>query len=161
MTELTKSDEELLKALQEGLPLCGQPYAELGARAGLSEDEVLRRIREWKDAGVIRKVGAFIAHRSAGIKANGMVVWDVPEDRLEEAGRRMAAHEMVSHCYARPRTARWPFRLYTMVHGRTREEVEAAVREIAAREKIENYKILFSMRELKKTETRMFTEEDR
>ncbi len=157
---LTDTDKKLVAEMQRGLPVCARPFEELGRRVGMTEAEVVGRVREWRDAGIVRRLGAFIVHGRAGFRANGMVVWDVAEERLAEVGRRVAARESVSHCYARPRSERWPFRLYTMIHGHTREEVEAEARAIAESEHIESYRILFSTRELKKTETKLFTEED-
>jgi DNA-binding Lrp family transcriptional regulator len=159
MTGLTESDKTLLRLLQRELPLCGRPFAELAERAGLTEGEVIRRVRGWLESGIIRRVGAFIVHRRAGFEANGMVVWDVPEERVEETGKKMAMRGSVSHCYARPRSERWPFSLYTMIHGKTRGEVEAEARAIAEELGIERYRILFSARELKKSDTKLFMED--
>lgn len=162
MTELTESDKALLRELQRDMPLCARPFAEIASRAGLAEEaeeEAIARVREWLASGIIRRLGAFIRHREAGFTANGMAVWDVPEERIEEIGRRLAEREDISHCYARPRSGRWPYRLYTMIHGKSEEEVKNIAAEIAGKEKIKNYKILFSTRELKKSDTRLFMED--
>jgi DNA-binding Lrp family transcriptional regulator len=157
------SDKEmgLLRALQEDLPVCERPYADLALRAGMSEAETLETARRWKESGVIRRMGAFIRHRKAGVNANGMVVWDVPEERIEEAGRAMSARECVSHCYARPRSEKWPFRLYAMMHGATENEVREQARLLSEELHIDKFRILFSLRELKKSDTKLFMEEDR
>ncbi|MFA6450520.1 MAG: AsnC family transcriptional regulator [bacterium] len=160
MNELTESDIKLLRLLQGGLPMSDRPFAELAERAGLTEEETLRRTRAWLETGVIRRVGAFIAHRRVGFSANGMAVWDVAEDRLEEAGAKMAERASVSHCYARPRSDRWPYRLYTMIHGKTRDEVEAEARNISEELGIAKFKILFSARELKKSDSKLFMEDE-
>ena len=160
MADLTNSDKKLLRHLQQDLPLCERPFAELAEKAGLTEEEVMSRVRGWLESGIIRRIGAFIVHRRAGYEANGMVVWDVQEENVEELGKKMAARGSVSHCYARPRSERWPYRVYTMIHGKTRGEVEAEVRSIARELEIEEYKILFSLRELKKSETKIFMEDD-
>ncbi len=158
--KLTHEEITLLRLLQEDLPLCDEPFEELGRRAGMSGDEVISKIREWKESGVVRRVGLFIRHRKAGFEANGMAVWDVAEEKLDETGARLAEKENISHCYARPRSERWPFRLYTMIHGKTRDEVLAEARAIAESEQIENYRVLFSTRELKKSDTKLFMEDE-
>ena len=158
--KLTERETMLLRALQEDLPAVARPYAALGERAGMSEAETLDAVRRWMDSGIIRRMGAFIRHRRAGVAANGMAVWDVAEERLEEAGRKMSERDAVSHCYARPRSDRWPYRLYTMIHGATEDEVRGVARGIAEELNIENYRILFSLRELKKSDTKLFMEED-
>lgn len=156
--ELTEKEKELVRALQDGLPLVERPYAEIALRAGWNEAEALEKLREWYDSGVLRRMSAYIRHQRAGYTANGMVVWDVPEERLEEIGERMTRLKMVSHCYARPRSDKFPFRLYTMMHGQSRGEVESEARRVADLEGIENYRVLFSTRELKRSTTRMFME---
>jgi siroheme decarboxylase len=159
MDKLTESDKKLLRLLQRELPLCERPFAALAEQAGLCEDEVILKVRGWLESGIIRRVGAFIVHRQAGYEANGMAVWGVSEEKVEEYGNKMATHESVSHCYARPRSERWPYRLYTMIHGKTRGEVEEEAKNISGELGIEEYRILFSLRELKKSETKIFMED--
>ena len=130
MAELTNSEIILLRLLQQELPLCERPFEALGEKSGLTEEEVILKVRGWLESGIIRRVGAFIVHRRAGYEANGMAVWDVPEEKVEECGNKMAARESVSHCYARPRSEKWPYMLYTMIHGKTRGEVEAVAQSI-------------------------------
>jgi siroheme decarboxylase len=160
LIELTERDISLLRELQKEMPVCERPFAEIAARAGMTEEEVVSKLREWLDSGIVRRFGAFIRHRKAGFTANGMAVWDLPEERVEEIGNKMSARESISHCYARPRTDKWPFRLYAMIHGKSREEVEKTAREISESENIDNYKILFSLRELKKSDTKLFMEKE-
>ena len=157
--QLAEKDIALLRILQDDMPICERPYAELAARSGMSEDEVIERIRRWKETGVIRRIGAFIRHMRAGFSANGMVVWRVPEERVEEVGGRLALRDAGSHCYGRSSSERWPFRLYTMIHGRSVDEVEGEVKRISEEEDIPDYEILFSTRELKRASTRLFMEE--
>jgi len=156
----TEKEIALIRVLQEGLPLVERPYAEIARRAGWNEEEALARLREWKEAGVLRRMSAYIRHQRAGYTANGMVVWDIPEDRLEETGGKMANSPMVSHCYARRRTDDFPFRLYTMIHGRESGEVYSEAERLAAEHGIEKYRVLFSTRELKRSTTRLFVEDE-
>ena len=156
---MTERDQQLIRALQEGLPLVERPYAEIGRRAGWSEADVLARLRQWKQAGILRRICAYLRHRQAGYLANGLVVWDVPEERLPEVGARIAASPRVSHCYARRRDEKFPYRLYTMLHGRSRDDVRHDVQRLAQAEGIDRYRILFSTRELKRSTPRLFAEE--
>ncbi len=157
---MTERDRQLIRALQEGLPLIERPYAEVARRAGWTEPEVIARLREWRESGVLRRICAYIRHREAGYAANGMAVWDVPEEQLEEVGARMSSSPMVSHCYAREPRERFPWRLYTMLHGRSREEVLAEVERLAEAEGIERHRVLFSMRELKRSSVAFFPDDD-
>lgn len=153
------ADIRLIRVLQEDFPTVEQPFAAVAERAGMSEEDAMEKITEWKGQGIIRRFGALLAHRRAGITANGMVVWDVPEEQIETLGARYAAHPAVSHCYARPRFDGWVYRLYTMVHATTREGVEAVAEELAAGVDNPHYRILYSTREFKKSDTKLFCED--
>lgn len=157
---LSETAISLIRALQEDLPDTERPFAAVAEKVGIGEDEVIRRVAQWKTDGVIRRFGALIAHHRAGFRANGMAVWKVDEEQLAALGERFARHPSVSHCYSRPAFPGWPYRLYTMVHGTTREAVEAIARELASETGLDEYDILFSTRELKKSDTRLFREED-
>jgi len=157
---MTEREKELIRAVQEGLPLVERPYAEIARRAGWTEAEAIARLLEWRESGVLRRICAYIRHREAGYIANGMAVWDVPDERVEELGERMASSPMVSHCYAREPHERFPWRLYTMLHGRSREEVLAEAERLAKEEGIERYRVLFSTRELKRSSTVLFAKEE-
>lgn len=115
----------LLAQVQGGLPLVSSPYAELGRRVGLSEREVIELLSAWMRDGVIKRMGVVVRHRSLGYDANAMVVWDVPDDRVSDAGRRMRAFEFVTLCYRRPRAPSWPYNLFCMIHGKDRGKVIA------------------------------------
>jgi siroheme decarboxylase len=157
---VTQSEKELIRALQQDLPLAQHPFAEVAEQAGLTEQAALDKILEWKRTGVIRRFGALLAHRRAGFTANGMVVWDVTDEQLEPAGNQFSAHPSVSHCYARPAFPGWPYRLYTMVHGRSRDEVNSVAEELSRQSGISGYDILYSTREFKKSDTKLFCEAD-
>ncbi len=130
--ELTAADRALLAALADGLPLVARPYAEIGRRSGLDEQQVLARLRRMIAAGVIRRFGLVVHHRALGYRANAMVVFDVPEARLPEAARRLAALPYVTLCYRRPRRPPlWPYNLFCMIHGKERARVLALVAEAA------------------------------
>ena len=151
-------DRAIVRATQAGLPLCAQPYHAVAERVGVDPDEVMARMRRMLAAGIIRRIGAVPNHYRLGYRANGMSVWDVPDERVSELGRRVGALSFVSHCYRRPRRLpQWPYNLFAMVHGRTREEVEAQVAEIAALlgDAARRHDVLYSTRILKKTGLRL------
>jgi siroheme decarboxylase len=151
-------DREIVRVTQAGLPLCARPYHAVAERLGLDAEEVMARMRRMLAAGIIRRIGAVPNHYRLGYRANGMSVWDVPDERVSELGRRVGALPFVSHCYRRPRwPPQWPYNLFAMVHGRTRDEVEAQVAQIAALlgDAARRHDVLYSTRILKKTGLRL------
>jgi len=151
-------DRSIIVATQSGLPLAEQPYDVLAEQLGLEVDEVIARIRAMQERGVIRRIAAVPNHYALGYRANGMSVWNVPDARITEFGRRVGDLDYVSHCYQRPRHLPvWPYNLFAMVHGETRAEVAARVEEIAALlgEDCHGHEVLYSTRILKKTGLRI------
>ena len=123
--QLTDFDRELIAATQSGLPLVSRPYEAVGAMIGVSGERVRERLAQMLDEGLIRRIGAVPNHYRLGYLANGMTVWDVVDERVDELGERIGALPAVSHCYRRPRELPlWPYNLFAMVHGRSREEVQ-------------------------------------
>jgi DNA-binding Lrp family transcriptional regulator len=122
----------LVAALEHGLPLVADPYAELGRRIGCPEGEVIAMLRGWLENGIARRIGAVVRHRPLGYRANAMVVWDVPDAEASAAGRRAAAHPAVTLCYRRARRPpEWRYNLYCMVHGKERARVAEAIEDVA------------------------------
>jgi DNA-binding Lrp family transcriptional regulator len=151
-------DRGIVLATQQGLPLSAQPWDDLAARLGLDVEDLLQRIRRMQDAGVIRRIAAVPNHYALGYRANGMSVWNVPDDVVDALGARIGALEFVSHCYRRPRHLPvWPYNLFAMVHGRSRAEVERHVAEIATllEGDCRAFDVLYSRRILKKTGLRL------
>lgn len=151
-------DRRIVAATQEGLPLTPRPFAAIAEQLGIGADEVMARLQRMLATGVIRRIGAVPNHYALGYKANGMSVWNVPDEWVREAGRRIGALDFVSHCYHRPRhSPEWPYNLFAMVHGRDRAEVGEKVDRIAAilGGKNEGHAVLFSTRILKKTGLRL------
>lgn len=149
---------QLIAASEAGLPLCVRPYAELARRLGLSQDEILARFSRMIDDGSVRRIAAVPNHYALGYHANGMSVWDVPDEYARECGRRIGALPFVSHCYLRPRhLPKWPYNLFAMVHGKDRAIVEAQVGRIAELlgERQRAHEVLYSKRILKKTGMRL------
>ena len=130
---LDATDRAIIGALQGGLPLSLAPYAEIAAGLEMSEETLVARLRALKAAGVIRRIAAAPNHYRLGMTANGMTVWDVADDRIGDLGPRVGALPFVTHSYERPRALPvWPYNLFAMVHGETRDEVEAKRAEIAS-----------------------------
>jgi len=144
-------DVHLLAELEKGIPAVTEPFADIGRRLGIPEAEVLRRAQRLRDEGVIRKIRARINQRLLGITANALVAWRPPAGWDEEDFSRFASSPGLSHCYLRrPVPGRWEYTLYTVHHGRSREEVLAAVEEMARAAKCSEYLVLFSTEEYKR-----------
>jgi siroheme decarboxylase len=158
MTSIDAVDRAIIKATQAGLPLDPRPYDAIAEQIEQAAPVVMQRMRRMLAERVIRRIGAVPNHYSLGYRANGMSVWDVPDERVSELGRRVGALPFVSHCYRRPRRPpEWPYNLFAMVHGRTRGEVENQVAEIAALlgDGSRRHDVLYSTRILKKTGLRL------
>ena len=152
------NDRRLILATQDGLPLVAQPYHVLAEALGITATEVQRRIARMMEVGIIRRIGAVPNHYAIGYNANGMTVWDVEDEMVDELGVQVGVLEFVSHCYRRPRRLPdWPYNLFAMVHAASRTEVEVKTEQIAtllgnacrARD------ILYSTKLLKKTGLRI------
>ncbi|MGE5118330.1 MAG: Lrp/AsnC family transcriptional regulator [Betaproteobacteria bacterium] len=155
---LTPFDQRLIAATQAGLPLVPRPYDAIGARLGVSGDVVRERLQGMLREGLVRRIGAVPNHYRLGFVANGMTVWDVEDERVDELGEKVGALECVSHCYRRPRALpEWPYNLFAMVHGRSRAETERCALQIHCllAEACRGYDILYSTRILKKTGLRL------
>jgi DNA-binding Lrp family transcriptional regulator len=151
-------DRAIIRATQAGLPRVARPYQAIAEQVGVSAEKVMARLTRMLDAGIIRRIGAVPNHYALGYRANGMSVWNMPDERVREAGARIGALDFVSHCYHRPRhLPLWPYNLFAMVHGRDRAEVEAKVAEIARLlgEADRGHAVLYSTRILKKTGLRI------
>ena len=155
---LDATDRAIVRATQTGLPLVPRPFDALGEQLGISGKEVMTRMQRMKDVGVIRRIAAVPNHYAIGYTANGMSVWDVADAQVDALGREVGALAFVSHCYRRPRhLPEWPYNLFAMVHGRSRDEVEAQVRVIAnvLGAACRAQEVLYSTRILKKTGLRL------
>ncbi len=148
-------DLELLKIAQEGVSLTPRPYLLMAERLGISEEEVIRRLRALEQQGVIRRFAATIGHRALGIVANAMIVWRVPPGEVELTGEIFASSEDVTHCYERATAPDWPYNLYTMVHARCREDCLEIASELSRASGMKEYRVLFSEKEYKKTSARI------
>jgi DNA-binding Lrp family transcriptional regulator len=155
---LTDQDKNLIRELQKDIQLVPEPFIKSAKNLGMSTADLLSKAKEFERTGIMRRFAAILRHREAGFSANGMVVWNVPEDKVEETGYKIASFPQVSHCYQRPVYADWPFSLFSMIHARTTEAAETFASEISSAVGIKDYRILYSSREFKKERVKYFEE---
>jgi len=153
---LSEKEKKVILALQRDLDITRRPFLEVAQQAGMTEEELLATVRGLMDKGYIRRFGATLRHQKSGYAANALVAWAVPETRLQEVGQKLARHRAVTHCYARESQPSWPYNLYTMIHGRTPEDCREIGARLAKEVGVQNYQLLFSETELKKTTMRYF-----
>jgi DNA-binding Lrp family transcriptional regulator len=154
-------DVAVIRATQGDLPVVGEPYAPAAAALGVTQDRLLAHLQGMQERRLLRRVAAILFHRRAGFSANGMGVWRVPEERVMELGPRMAAFRGISHCYQRPTYADWPYSVFTMAHGRSKQECDAILDSIAADTGVTERATLYSSTEFKKIRLLYFTGEFR
>ncbi len=149
MTTMDQRDLAILAAIQDGLPLVARPYAGIGAILGMEEAEVIARLQKMRKEGTIKRFGLIVRHRRLGYTANAMVVWNIPDERVDEIAARLSRHERITLCYRRPRRLPdWPYNLFCMIHGRSREDVHGVLARLVAEEGLERmeHAVLFSWR---------------
>jgi DNA-binding Lrp family transcriptional regulator len=152
-------DIEVIRVLQGDMPVVAEPYAPAAAALGQDQQRFLDHLAGMRERGLLRRVAAILYHRRAGFSANGMGVWKVPEEHIHDIGRQMAAVRGISHCYQRPTYADWPYSVFTMAHGRSKEECDAVLDAIAEMTGIEERATLYSSTEYKKIRLLYFTDE--
>jgi DNA-binding Lrp family transcriptional regulator len=157
--ELSELDVGVIRAAQGPMEAVSEPFAPAAARLGVSQEALLEHLESMRERRALRRVAAILFHRRAGFSANGMGVWRVPDERILELGPRMASFRGISHCYQRPTYADWPYSVFTMAHGRSKEECDAILDSIAADTGIEERRTLYSSTEFKKIRLRYFTDE--
>jgi siroheme decarboxylase len=155
--DLDELEVAMISVAQEDLSDDPRPFAVMGERLGIDEDRVLEVLERFRTRKLMRRFAAVMNHRSAGFKANAMGVWAVPDDQLAEIGPRMASFAAVSHCYRRPTYEDWPYTVFTMVHGHNARDCEATIEAIRDDTGINEYALLWSIKEYKKVRLRYFT----
>lgn len=153
---VTDLDKKFIRVLQEDIETTAEPFKKSARALGITTGELFAKAKEYEQLGVIRRFAAILRHRDAGFSANGMVVWKVPEDKIDEVGYKLATFPQVSHCYRRPVFYDWPFNLFSMVHARTLNAAERIAESMSSAVKIKEYSILFSTREFKKQRVKYF-----
>jgi siroheme decarboxylase len=154
-------DRAVVRATQGDLPVVAEPYAPAAAELGLSVEALLEHMAGMRERGLLRRVAAILFHRRAGFSANGMGVWAVPPEQVDELAPRMAAIRGISHCYERPTYPDWPYSVFTMAHGRSKEECDAILDAIGEMTGIEQRATLYSSTEFKKIRLLYFTDDFR
>jgi siroheme decarboxylase len=154
MFALDKTDKNILKLAQGDLPVCEEPFALWADELGISQEELIGRLKRMKEDGIIRDFKAILRHVEAGVSANAMVTWAVEESRVDEAGEMLAGFDAITHCYERPDFGR--FNMFTMIHARTKEDLLKMIKEISEKTGLSDYQIHWSKREFKKTSMQYF-----
>jgi DNA-binding Lrp family transcriptional regulator len=155
---LSDLEKVIIRELTGDLPVTTRPFAPIARQLGISQKNLLQIIKKLKDEGFIRRFGATLRHRNSGFSANAMVVWRIPEEKIDEVGRAMASYREVSHCYHRHPQGDWKYNLYTMIHGASEEKCRKIAEKISRATAMNDYQLLFSRKEFKKTTMRYFIE---
>jgi DNA-binding Lrp family transcriptional regulator len=141
-------DRQLIAAVQNGLPITSRPYLDIARKLAITELEVIDRLARLKQHGLVKRFGVIVHHRKLGYQANAMVVWNIPNELVDEIGRRMSQEKFVNLCYQRPRHENWAYNLYCMIHGKSRDTVLAQLQFLIETHELStfDYQILFSRR---------------
>ena len=160
--DIDELDKQIIRQVQGNLPLVKEPYREIAESLNITEQKLLRRLRRLKKSGRLRRIGGVLYHRNAGYNFNGMAAWNVPEAKKNEAGQLMAAYGHISHVFERPTYPDWPYNIFSIIHGQNKADVESTAESIAGvlGIDVDDYLVLYSTEELKKTSMRYFVEDD-
>ncbi len=153
---LTNLEKKIIALLQTDIPVVKRPFLEMAKQIGISEENFLSVLKDLNKRGMIRRFGATLKHQKSGFKANAMVAWKVAEENVEKTGNIMATFQEITHCYRRNPAPGWKYNLYTMVHASDEDECYAIVKKISKAVGENEYELLFSRQELKKTSMKYF-----
>lgn len=154
---LTPLHYDIIKLIQEDIDIVNEPFEHIINELGIDYDTLFENLKELQEAGVMRRFAAILNHRKAGFNANSMTVWDIDEKDGDKIGKKAAEFSAVSHCYLRPKYPNWPYNLFTMIHGKTKEETNATIEEIGNEIQYKAKRALYSTREFKKVRLKYFT----
>ncbi|MGK7344624.1 MAG: siroheme decarboxylase subunit beta [Candidatus Nitrospinota bacterium M3_3B_026] len=155
--EIGAKDVAIMAELQRTLPMTKRPFRDIAEKLGVPEDEVIEKTRLYGERGYYRRFGATLRHQKAGFTANGMGVWSVPDGKeRKRLGEILSSYPEVSHAYERPSFDDWPYHLFTMIHGQSKDEVLRIAKKMSEQTGIADYDVLFSTREFKKTSMQYF-----
>lgn len=157
--ELNEFHYNIIKEAQKDIKIISEPFKEVIEKLNLSYDEFFNILNQFKDAGVMRRFASILNHRHAGFGANAMVVWDIDENKGEEIGKIAASFSAVSHCYLRPKYPTWNYNLFTMIHGKTKEDTQAIIDSISKEIEYKDKMPLYSSREFKKVRINYFSDD--
>ncbi len=156
--EPTEQDKDFIRELQKDMDIIDEPFVKAATNLGITEDELFAKMKYYESIGVLRRFAAILRHRQVGFTANGMIVWKVPENRITSVGETLGSFPQVSHCYERPTYDDWPYNVFSMIHCKTHTEANDVAKIIQNQIDVDEYKILFSSREFKKTRVEYFVE---
>ena len=156
---LNTLERKILSAVQYGLPMSPTPYQDISAKVGIPVAQLLDTLRRWETEKKIRRTGAIVNHFQMGHGVGAMVVWNVPEDKVDKVGELFASFPKVSHAYLRPPNKQWPYNFYTMIHARCLDELQAAIETMSQKSGITEFRALKTVRELKKIPPTYIVEE--
>jgi len=156
--ETTEEDKEFIRELQKDMDIIDEPFVKAANNLGVTENELFEKMKHYEDIGVMRRFAAILRHRQVGFTANGMIVWKVPEEKISDVGAQLGAFPQVSHCYERPTYPDWPYNVFSMIHCKTHDEANEMAKTIQDQIHVDDYRILFSSREFKKTRVEYFVE---
>jgi len=157
-SSLSDTDRRIIRRACGDIGGSLHPFREMATEIDVSQDELIERLNAYKKSGMLRRFGAILLHKEAGYAANGMSVWNVPDQDVERVGELLAACRDVSHCYERSRMEDWPYNVYAMIHCRTKDGCTAVASRLSSESDIGDYGILFSVREFKKTSFTYFND---
>ena len=156
--EPTEEDKDFIRELQKDMEIIDEPFVNAAKNLGITEDELFSKMKHYESMGVLRRFAAILRHRQVGFTANGMIVWKVPEDRITSVGETLGSFPQVSHCYERPTYDDWPYNVFSMIHCKTQDEANDVAKTIQNQINVDEFRILFSSREFKKTRVEYFVE---
>ena len=156
--EANEDDKQFVRELQKDMEIIDEPFVKAAKALGMTEEQLFEKMKYYESIGVMRRFAAILRHRQVGFTANGMIVWKVPKDRISEVGGRLGAFPQISHCYERPTYPDWPYNVFSMIHCKTQNEAQEMAKTIQNQIHVDDYKILFSSREFKKTRVEYFVE---
>jgi len=156
----TEEEKNYIRELQKDLEIIERPFLKSAQKLGITEEQLLEKVKQYEEIGVMRRFAAILRHREVGFTANGMIVWKVPDERIEEVGEKLGAFPQISHCYQRPVYPDWPYSVFSMVHCKSIADAEEMAKQIQKQVDVNDYKILFSSREFKKTRVEYFVEHE-
>ena len=154
----SEEDKEFIRELQKDMEIVDRPFLNSAKKLDLTEDQLFEKMKYYESIGVMRRFAAILRHREVGFTANGMIVWNVPDNKISEVGAKLGAFPQVSHCYQRPTYPDWPYSVFSMIHCKSEEEAGEMAKTIQNQIHVDDYKILFSTREFKKTRVEYFVE---
>jgi DNA-binding Lrp family transcriptional regulator len=156
VTDVTELEQRIIREMQRDLPIDPRPFSLVADRVGVSEGELLAKVRSMRERGIIREVNAVLRHRRVGFQANALCVWRVEAGQVDEVGAMFAGLPEVTHCYERETYPEWAYNIYTMVHALSQEACETRIRHMSEISGVADYRIFYSTQELKKTTMQYF-----